>query len=138
GEFVAKWGSEGSGDGQFTTPTGIAADCSGNVYVADKDASRVQWFDSSGTFLGRWGANGGDGTGGSGDGEFANAFGIAADCSGNVYVVDGGNDRIQKFTSAGAYVAQWGGPGSGDGEFDGPWGVSADCAGNVYVADTGN
>ena len=33
---------------------------------------------------------------------------IAIDSSGYVYVVDSGNDRIQKFTSAGVYLTQWG------------------------------
>ena len=35
--FVKKWGSKGTGDGQFENPHGIATDSSGNVYVADFD-----------------------------------------------------------------------------------------------------
>jgi hypothetical protein len=44
--FVTKWGSIGTDDGQFTTPTGIAVDGSGYVYVADMNM-RVQKFKSS-------------------------------------------------------------------------------------------
>ena len=44
GEFLAKWGTEGSGDGQFQFPSAIAVDGSGNVYVADSGNNRVQVF----------------------------------------------------------------------------------------------
>jgi len=42
--FLAKWGSYGSGDGQFNHPSGVAVDGSGNVYVTDWDNNRVQKF----------------------------------------------------------------------------------------------
>jgi len=42
--FVTKWGSYGSGNGQFYNPNGIAVDSSGNVYVADSGYSRIQKF----------------------------------------------------------------------------------------------
>src|ERR1019366_1716916 len=43
------------------------------------------------------------GTAGSGNGQFNGVWGMAADASGNLYVDDGLNDRIQKFTTAGVY-----------------------------------
>ena len=46
--------------------------------------------------------------------------------TGNVYVVDTGNDRVQKFTGAGAYIDQWGGYGSGNGQINRPLGVAVD------------
>ena len=64
--------------------------------------------------------------------------GVAVDGSGNVYVADTDNDRIQKFTSDGVLVTQWGTSGSGDGQFLGPHGVAVDGSGNVYVADYAN
>src|SRR5262245_32014085 len=77
------------------------------------------------------------GTRGSGDGQFTYPFGLATDGTGNLYVADAENNRIQKFSGAGAYLAQWGGPGagSGDGQFNYPADVATDAAGNVYVAD---
>ena len=42
--FITKWGSEGSGDGQFNTPLDVAVDSSDNVYVAEWDNHRVQKF----------------------------------------------------------------------------------------------
>ena len=60
------------------------------------------------------------------------------DSSGNVYVADTDNNRIQKFSSSGVFLAKWGSSGSGDGQFNNPWGIAVDSSGNVYVADTGN
>ena len=42
--FVMKWGSSGSGDGQFLSAYGIAVDGQGNVYVADAGNDRIQKF----------------------------------------------------------------------------------------------
>ncbi|MCA9344127.1 hypothetical protein KC947_04240, partial [Candidatus Saccharibacteria bacterium] len=81
----------GTNDGRFQYPNGVTTDASGNVYVADSDNNRIQKFDSSGTFLAKWG------TYGSADGEFDSPQGVTTDASGNVYVVDTYNYRIQKF-----------------------------------------
>ena len=78
------------------------------------------------------------GSSGSGNGQFSNIRGVAVDGSGNVYVADSGNNRIQKFTSTGTYVTQWGSSGSGNGQFNYPFGVAVDGSGNVYVADSNN
>src|SRR2546422_805750 len=54
--FVTKWGSMGSGDGQFDGPIGLAVDRNGNVFVADILNHRIQKFDKSGTFMTQWGS----------------------------------------------------------------------------------
>jgi DNA-binding beta-propeller fold protein YncE len=130
--FDSTWGSEGSGDGQFHVPEGVAVDGSGNVYVADQGNDRVQKFTSTGTFLTSWG------TTGTGDGEFRSPRGIAVDGFGNVYVTDAHNDRIQKFDSDGNFITKWGVSGTGDGELGYPIAVAVDGTGNVYVAEFGN
>ncbi|MCJ7560581.1 6-bladed beta-propeller, partial [Candidatus Bathyarchaeota archaeon] len=43
-----KWGSSGSGNGQFNGVLSVDVDLSGNVYVADGWSSRIQKFNSSG------------------------------------------------------------------------------------------
>jgi tripartite motif-containing protein 71 len=91
GTFVTKWGSPGTGDGQFNRPIGVATDAAGNVYVADWRNSRIQKFTGAGTFITKWGSPG------SGNGEFGSPRGVAIDGSGHVYVADWGNYRIQKF-----------------------------------------
>ena len=75
---------------------------------------------------------------GSGNGQFTNPYCVAVGNSGNVYVVDTGNNRVQEFTSTGTYVTSWGSSGSGNGQFNYPFGVAVDDSGNVYVADVFN
>jgi tripartite motif-containing protein 71 len=91
--LLTKWGTQGSGDGQFTSPEGIAVDSTGNVWVTDAVADRVQKFDSNGNFLAKFGSSG------TGDGQFTSPQGIAVDAAGNVYVTDSNstNSRVQKF-----------------------------------------
>jgi len=60
---------------------------------------------------------------------------VAIDASGNVYVADRDNDRIQKFTGTGAYLTQWGIVGTGDGQFLRPVRVAIGPQGTVYVVD---
>jgi hypothetical protein len=127
--FVTQWGSEGTGNGQFQSPYGVATDSSDNVYVIEYDGARVDKFSSSGSFITKWGSSG------SGAGQFTHAEDIAVGASDHVYVADTGNDRVQEFTSSGSFVRQWGGSGTGDGQFEGPSGIATDSAGNVYVTD---
>ncbi|MDH4234954.1 MAG: hypothetical protein OEV15_07455, partial [Gallionella sp.] len=51
------------------------------------------------------------------------------------FVVDGGNFRVQKFTSEGAHISTFGGVGRMGGQFSRPKEVDVDAAGNVYVVD---
>jgi DNA-binding beta-propeller fold protein YncE len=145
GTFITKWGSYGSGDGQFNDPGGVAVDSSGDVYVADRYNNRIQKFQlanpcPAGTtqitsgicFITKWG------TYGSGDGQFNDPGGVAVDSSGDVYVTDRGNNRIQKFTGDGTFITKWGSYGSGDGQFNDPGDVAVDSSGDVYVADRYN
>jgi sugar lactone lactonase YvrE len=54
GRWIRSWGEPGSGPGQFHLPHGIAVDRDSRVYVADRENSRVQIFDSTGRFLTEW------------------------------------------------------------------------------------
>jgi len=55
---------------------------------------------------------------------------------GNLYVVDGGNFRVQVFTPEGEFVRSFGEVGRQSGQFSRPKGIGADRNGNIYVADT--
>jgi len=52
--YAGTWGSKGSGNGQFDGIGGIAADASGNFYVADIGGKRIEKFSSNGTYLLQW------------------------------------------------------------------------------------
>jgi PKD repeat protein len=125
-----KWGTEGGGDGQFQYLTGIEMDASGNLYVSDYFNYRIQKFNSTGTFISKWGSYGYD------EGQFrGEPWGVAVDSNENVYVADTWGHRIQKFSNTGTLLAKWGSYGSGDGQFHVAIGIAVDNAGNLYVAD---
>lgn len=84
------------------------------------------------TFLLKWGSSG------SANGQLSLPEGVAVDSSGNVYVVDKGNHRIQRFNSQGGFLTAWGSLGSGNGQFDSPTGIAVSSLGNVYVTDSNN
>ena len=89
--FVNKWGTEGTGDGQFRYPSVAAVASDGSVYVGENN-HRIQKFTSEGVFVFKWGSQG------SGDGQFQSPLGVAIESAGSVYVADAGNKRIQKFS----------------------------------------
>jgi tripartite motif-containing protein 71 len=131
-EYEGKWGSYGSGDGQFDRSEGICRAPNGNVYVADMNNNRIQYFTADGSFLGKWG------TKGTGQGQFSMPWDIGINSAGTVYVVDYGNNRIQYFTATGVYRGGWGSYGSAQGQFNGPAGIGVAPNGNVYVAEIFN
>ncbi|MDH7489838.1 MAG: TIGR03663 family protein [Anaerolineae bacterium] len=139
GRYLRGWGQYGSGPGEFNEPWGIAVDKEGNVYVADTWNYRVQKFDQDGKFVTMWGESGDS----AGDalalpGAFYGPRAVALAGDGTVLVMDTGNERIQRFTAEGQYVAGYGGFGAGAGQFWEPVGLAVDGGGNVYVADTWN
>jgi DNA-binding beta-propeller fold protein YncE len=72
---------------------------------------------------------------GAGDGELNLPRDIAMAPNGNLYVVDGGNFRVQVFGPDGAFVAKMGSIGNRTGQFSRPKGIDTDAYGNVYVSD---
>ncbi|MFA4828325.1 MAG: CARDB domain-containing protein [Thermodesulfovibrionales bacterium] len=132
GNFIAKWGSYGSGDGQFKHPIGIAIGPDGSVYAVDTYNNRIQKFDSNGNFIIKWGSWG------YGNGQFYYPSGIAVGTDGSVYVADYSNHRIQKFDSSGNFITKWGSRGSGDGQFRYPYYIAVGPDSSVYVADSDN
>lgn len=167
GRILDQWAEQGSANGQFSDPMGIAVDQSNNIFVVDAMNYRIQKFDGEGQFLMKWGEPGDL------PGEFSYPSTIAIDSNGFIYVSD--NTRIQKFTVDGTSISQWpGGPtpgiavdsddnvyfttsdgvekfdsngidiggwgstGQGPGEFSFPHAIAIDSSDRVYVADSGN
>ncbi len=57
------------------------------------------------------------------------------DATGNIYVADRNNHRIQVFDSQGNFLLKFGSYGYGDGQFGGPGGVALDASGNIIVSE---
>jgi hypothetical protein len=178
------FGEEGSSAGQFLVPAGVAVEQeSGDVFLADRNNNRIDKFGPEGEFLLAWGWAVADGTTkalqtcattcfggtgspfeGAGTGQFTSVEGIAVNndslsvSHGDVYIVDAGNNRVQKFGHEGKFLLMFGGevnattkgnvckageackggvPGKGAGSFEGLRGrsIAVDAAGTVYVGD---
>jgi uncharacterized protein (TIGR03663 family) len=138
------FGVNGTSDGQFNTPHGIAIAPDGTLYVADTNNNRIQHFSADGQFLNVWGSFGDNTAGNSPLGTFNQPWAVAVSPDGKfVYVADTWNHRIQKFTSSGTPLAMWGTPlydPTTNNPFGiwGPRGIAVDAQGRVFVADTGN
>ena len=74
---------------------------------------------------------------GSADGQFKTAADAVADPQGNLWVLDRGNGRIQKFNLDGQFVSKFGSPGSAEGKIESAGAIALDAAGNVLVAESG-
>jgi DNA-binding beta-propeller fold protein YncE len=122
----------------------VAVDGDGNVYVADSGNDRIQKLSPNGQQIAVWqyclpGSTPCVPAPGSDPGQFSDPEGIAIDGTGNVYVSENINNRVQKLTKDGKSIAVWGGPqGSGPGQFNSPFGIALDRVGNLYVTDLNN
>jgi hypothetical protein len=148
GNYVAHYGSDGAAEGQFITgPIGVAVDTDGFFITTDVSAYRVQVFNPDGDFVRMWGFGVRDGSneyqvctsscqqglGGTGDGQFFVPTDVAVDSNNDIYVMDAGNGRVQKFDRQGRLLAIWS---EGNGPFGNPYGIAIEGS-HLYVADAG-
>ena len=152
GNFVSKWGSYGSANGQFYKPNKISVSSDGFVYVLDYYA--IQKFDSNGTYIGRRQGGGYDiATAPDGSlylatsnntiskldnslniiGQFVGSYynyAIAVGADGFLYVTNDG--RVDKFDANGTFISSF------NGDFNYPKGLAVAADGTLFVADTDN
>jgi YD repeat-containing protein len=171
--YSAQFGSAGSKADQLKGPSALTLDASGDVWVADSANDRIDEFSSTGTFLMAFGWGVSDdkaeletctssckaGIAGAGTGQLSEPEGIAYDeSSGDLYVSDTNNNRIEIFSTAGAFLkafgwgvsngkavpetctsaCQAGIAGAGKGQLSAPYGLSAESGDGIWVADSGN
>ena len=133
GEVLFTIGAEGAGDGQFSSPAGLALDtATDELFVADSGNHRIEVFTAStGAYLRQFGTNG------TGDGQFDTPMGLAL-YNAELYVCDRKNNRVQVFNpTTGAYVRKWGTYGTGNSNYFYPTGIAVNANG-AYVADSSN
>jgi DNA-binding beta-propeller fold protein YncE len=119
--FGALGGRHGPG-APFSHPSGVAIAPSGDIFVSDGyGACRVHRFAAGGGHLATWGSPG------RGAGQFSTPHGIWA-TSERVLVTDRENDRVQAFSPAGEFLAEWHG-------FGRPMDICTDPAGRIFVTD---
>ena len=92
GNYVGKFGTQGTGRGQLSNPSGIGIDQCGFILVSEGKSNRVSIFDQNGTFIHCFGLRGSE------HGQFSQPRQIAISPSGDIYICDRGNRRIQIFS----------------------------------------
>jgi hypothetical protein len=160
--FTSSFGAEGSGEGQFKEPNGVAISelgaTKGDVYVVDKGDNRVEWFNAEGAFQGQFNGSGAPEP-------LSNPQWVAVDndpssaskedvyVTSEVHVAGKAYDVIDKFSATGVYQGQLTGecekdnepavePGACPGSasktvirFPGLDGVTVDAQGNVWACN---
>jgi phage tail-like protein len=126
-------GRKGKEPGEFDAPIGIAISPSGNLYISDSNNHRIQVFSLKGFILrDTWGKKDASGFPGAGSlvGELDTPWDLALDSKENVYVVDKGNHRIQKFSKTGTFIAEF-----GQAQLSNPEHIVIDTQDRIYVTD---
>ena len=140
GTTVAGGNGRGLASNQLNTPMGIFVDGSGNIFIADKNNNRIQKW-TPGATSGTTVAGSFAGSGSTRSDQLINPQGVFVDGSGNIYIADTDNNRIQRWgarASEGTTVAGGFGAGSADNQLWSPTGVYVDGSGNIYIADQNN
>lgn len=133
GAFLEAVGGLGGLNSQFNGPVGIAIDSANNIWVADTGNYRIQKFSSTGSagtastvnFLLKFGSFG------NGNNQFRSPYTVSIDHSGDAWVADSLNQRIQEFDSSGNFIKTVLGPFS----YPSPYGVAVDASGDVWAVD---
>jgi len=122
-------GLQGSGNGEFYVPEGIAVDSKGNIFVADRGNHRVQEFNSSLAWVRNI----------SQSEEKEGPFYLNIDPkTGNLWVAYSWDNKIGEFTNEGVLIKTWGTTGTEPGDLLDPYGVAIGPEGNVWVSEYGN
>lgn len=141
GSLLFSWGEPGTGPGQFRIPHGIAVNANGEVLIADRENSRIQFFSPDGKYLHEWT-------------DVARPCQVQLDVDGNVVVAELGyragmwpgtsapspqatGGRLTIFDSQGKVLARWGGGENptAAGDFFAPHDVCIDAHGDIYVSE---
>ncbi|WKZ24373.1 MAG: 6-bladed beta-propeller [Candidatus Dojkabacteria bacterium] len=140
GNFVTKWGTVGTGNGEFGWPEDIYFDSTSDLlYVADNEGNdvyentRVQVFTTAGVYqstIGTWGYE---------DNQLDKIGGITKGADGNIHISDLNRHKIKVYTTAGAFQGTYGAEGSGVENFSEPARISLNpLTDTITIADQNN
>lgn len=134
GNFICQWGGSGRQPGSFLRPQSLLI--RDNVlWVVDSCNHRIQRFDiteNTPKLIDIWGQAGEK------RGQFYYPYDLAIASDGTVVVVEYKNNRLQRFSEDGKWIATWGGPGFEPGKLNQPWGVVIDSKDQVHILDSSN
>jgi len=131
GEFLYGWQTP---DHSVGKPSGLSFDRQGRLLVADTHYYRLLIYSPTGELEQIIG-----GTHGERPGEFGFVTDAVQDSKGNYYIAEYGDyDRIQKFTTDGEFLLEWGGHGSEPGQFVRPQNLAIDAEDRIWVVDACN
>lgn len=135
GRHVLSWGEPGIDAGQFMVPHNIAIGTDDRIYVADREAHRVQVFDGDGAFIAMWN-------------NVHRPCGLTVAPDGNIYIGElngvglvqdcpGYGHRISIYSPDGTLLSRFGDPEEGEapGKFIAPHGIAVDARGDIYVGE---
>jgi DNA-binding beta-propeller fold protein YncE len=126
GEYITHWGRKGKGDVEFNLVLDVCFDSEERLYVADRHNQRIQIFDTSGKFLGKWT-------------DIGEPWGLAYSRKENcLYMCDGVNNRIVKLSLDGKVLGVLGSYGKVPGKLDFVHNITLDSTGALYVAEIKN
>jgi DNA-binding beta-propeller fold protein YncE len=131
-KFLSKWGDQESIGFKLYMPHEIAIAKDGNIILSDRQNHRISVFSKEGTLVKRFG-DFGEGIEMKG-GLFSEPHGVAVAETGDIFVCDRYNFRVQKFNQGMEYVSHWVTPGPLDNSKHFPIGI-ASASGCVYVTD---
>ena len=125
GNFIRAWGKYGTGPGEFNLPHSVVVDAQGNVYVWDRENKRIQIFDADGHYLKEWN-------------DIGYPYGLYITPDQNVWMIDGGYDRILELDHNGKIIGALGEPGRAPGQL--AWGhfLAVGKDGKIYAAEVLN
>lgn len=128
GEFIEYFAPQLSENKTLRSPAGLRI-VNELVYITDIQSGKVFVLDLAGNLLNEIGGNGSE------EGQFQAPNAVAVDKEGNIYVVDTGNQRVQKLDSEGNFVLSFNGTSSSLAEsiFVNPRGIGINSHGTIYV-----
>lgn len=124
-KYQFAWGDSGNGEGQFYWPHAVSIDAKQNIYVCDRENSRIQVFTPEGEFIKMWT-------------HIGQPWGVCIPPGGNIFTVDGKNMKAMMLTSDGAIITSWGELGAGPGQFNLSHQIAVDSHGDVYITEIEN